>query len=328
MKKLLLVALAAAAVALTASTTIASGSGATSASPSCDFSALFDPISVVTGGHASVARGPFKEPVLKAGPSNSDTPHGNNQDPSPTFQATIPVYVHVITGNGGVGNVPDAQIAQQIVELNRGFAGFYDVVNDAAADPGKTVTGFSFAHAGTTRTQNNAWWLAEPGTPEEFAMKGALRQGDGTALNLYITSGAGDQFLGWAYFPKILVYKKAAILDGVVVHYGSLPGGFIPSFNLGFTAVHEAGHWLGLYHTFAPEPFGCRADGDRIDDTPAMQVPTSGCPVGKDTCPEPGVDPVHNFMDYSVDPCYTEFSTGQAARMQAHFSHWRLKKGT
>ena len=104
------------------------------------------------------------------------------------------------------------------------------------------------------------------------------------------------------------------------MHWGSLPGSFIDFFNLGFTATHEAGHWLGLWHTF---DFGCSANGDFVSDTPAMSVPTSGCPEGKDTCPQVGLDPIHNYMDYSVDPCYTEFTAGQSQRMQKQFLHFR-----
>ena len=32
-----------------------------------------------------------------------------------------------------------------------------------------------------------------------------------------------------------------------------------------------------------------------------------------------GLDPIENYMDYSYDACYTEFSPGQAARMQAQY---------
>ena len=31
-------------------------------------------------------------------------------------------------------------------------------------------------------------------------------------------------------------------------------------------------------------------------------------------------------MDYSYDICYTEFTQGQAERMQKQYAHWRLKR--
>ena len=158
-------------------------------------------------------------------------------------------------------------------------------------------------------------------SPEEFAMKDSLGVGGGTELNLYLTKGGG--LLGWAFVPRIRVWdKKYEVLDGVVVNSGSVPGGTIENYDLGHTVTHEVGHWLGLEHTFEK---GCLGDGDRVDDTPPQLVPTEGCPVGKDTCPEAGLDPIRNFMDYSYDACYEEFTDGQAARMQAQYLHWRLK---
>jgi hypothetical protein len=56
---------------------------------------------------------------------------------------------------------------------------------------------------------------------------------------------------------------------------------------------------MGLLHTFEG---GCKGSGDYIDDTPAQAGPTLGCPVGRDSCPkQPGLDPIHNYMDYSFE---------------------------
>ncbi|HEX6471899.1 MAG TPA: zinc metalloprotease [Streptosporangiaceae bacterium] len=217
----------------------------------------------------------------------------------------VPVDVHVVHA-GRAGNVPVARIRRQIAVLNATFGGRL----------GGADTGFRFALRRIDRTDNAAWYHH----PErhERAMKSRLHLGGARTLNLY-TADLGEQLLGWSTFPWR--YHGRAALDGVVVHVDALPGGSIPHYSRGLSATHEVGHWLGLFHTFQD---GCAKPGDRVADTPPEREPGQGCPAGgRDTCPSPGKDPIHNFMDYSYDTCMTEFTTGQSERMRAAWAAFR-----
>ena len=255
-----------------------------------------------TSSGAALGRGGVvREPVLEQ--VHADMPAAAKGRAGKGFKATVPVYFHVVT-DGATGALTNAQIQGQIDVLNTTFAG----------GEGGANTGFRFTLAGITRTDNADWFYANPGGTNEHTMKRTLKRGGDNALNLYSTT-AGD-YLGWAYLPDITTKPGQAYLDGVVFDWESIPGTsatYAGKYDQGETATHEVGHWLNLEHTFYG---GCSAKGDFVSDTPAEKTPTSGCPAGKDTCKQPGLDPIHNYMDYSYDSCYTEFTPGQAQRMR------------
>ena len=261
---------------------------------------LFSPLVPLS---PAVGRGGIvREPDL--GQLAEDLPASARGKAPGRFRVTVPVYFHVIS-DGSTGNVSNSAINDQIDVMNLAFRGFYGGAN----------TGFSFSLAGVTRTNNAAWFYAGPTTNEERAMKHALHQGGANALNIY--SSTAGVYLGWAYLPDIVQKPGQAYLDGIVIDWESMvhtSPTYEGRYDLGLTAVHETGHWLNLEHTFFG---GCNRHGDYVDDTPAELTPTSGCPADgtKDTClRDPGFDPIHNYMDYSYDQCYREFTPGQVQR--------------
>jgi hypothetical protein len=154
-----------------------------------------------------------------------------------------------------------------------------------------------FTLKGTTRTVNANW--ASDGN--EMAMKRSLRKGTYDTLNVYFLKDLGSN-LGYCYFPDAAGATPGSttqIRDGCSVLYSTVPGGGATNYDLGHTTTHEVGHWFGLYHTFQG---GCNGAGDSVSDTPAQASASSGCPVGRDSCPSAaGSDPIHNYMDYSYE---------------------------
>jgi hypothetical protein len=295
--------------ALAASALVPTAAAAAEPFPYCD------PMSAgarafFTGAPGAIAGrgGEMREPDL--GQTHQDLPASAKGKAPKQMTTTVDVYFHVVT-DGEIGSLTSKQIAAQVAVLNNTFAG----------GEGGAQTGFSFRLAGVTRTDNAGWFYSNPGGTNEHTMKRTLHQGGADALNLYSTTAGA--YLGWAYLPDIVTKPGQAYLDGVVVDWESMPGTsttYAGRFDQGETATHEVGHWLNLEHTFYG---GCSAKGDFVDDTPAQKTPTSGCPEGKDTCRQPGLDPIHNYMDYSFDSCYTEFTAGQAQRMRDAWLFYR-----
>ena len=248
---------------------------------------------------------------------------------------TIPVRFNVVykdVGQGG-GYLSDERIEAQM-----------DVLNDAYEG-----TGFSFYLDEIDRVAQPEWFnlvSANGSTPRYYRGSGKevkMKQffygdSDSETLNIY-TASLAQSLLGWAYFPSDFTAAATdgnplpSYFDGVVLDYRSLPAAEgtdsgdatrYSTYGEGDTATHEVGHWLELYHTFQG---GCTEPGDYVDDTAAEASPAFQCPIDRDTCTspdvDPGVDPIHNFMDYTWDECMYEFTPGQGTRMQAAWTSYR-----
>jgi len=243
----------------------------------------------------------------------------------------IPVVVHVLFHNAAQ-NISDAQILSQIEVLNKDFrllntdrqnipSPFKPFSADtriqfclARVDPqGRETRGI------IRRYTNNEYFLADDGM--KFKSRGGDDAWDSRKyLNLWVCSMLG-RTLGYATLPG-----GDPVKDGVVINYDvfGANGGQRSPFNLGRTATHEVGHWMGLMHLWGDED--CGSDG--VDDTPRQRGYNYGCPSFPHTtaCSENITgDMFMNFMDFTNDACMHMFTAGQKTKMRSVFSAtgWR-----
>jgi len=232
----------------------------------------------------------------------------------------IPTVFHIVTTTGKKDSIGPDTPSLQIAAMNKAYA----------------PVGFSFNLINTTNTVNDAWAV---GSGDDInAMKKALRQGTYSTLNIYFQSDLSGGVLGICSMPSQvgnsnstqLVDPKTYFDDGCSVNAGTMPNGTVFGYSQGMTAIHETGHWLGLFHVF--EGYSCSGDGDLIADTPPQSESTDGCPTSppKDSCPgdkwpdgTPMVDAIHNIMDYSTDACYQGFTQLQIQRMKQLWGMYR-----
>lgn len=254
---------------------------------------------------------------------------------------TIPVVVHIILPNPNM--VTDADVQWQINKMNEDFAGKNaDSVNAGpfAALFGHSKIQFCLAQqdekgnptsaierttSTTTFTRNNPEVLKNTGTC------GAKSWDVSRYFNIWVGT-ATDGTLGIATFPNsgIDEYQGIAIS---VNGFGNNPAYVSQNFNLGRTAVHEAGHFFYARHIWGDG--SCASDFPSIsglpaftDDTPPQSNSTSGCPTGNmasgcSGAPNPPGRMYQNYMDYTNDACYCMFTLNQVARMEAALEIFR-----
>lgn len=235
----------------------------------------------------------------------------------------IPVVVHVLYKNAAQ-NISDEQIRTQVDALNRDFRRKnWDTINTperfkalaadiqiefalAAADPkGRATTGIVRKATSVIRWDND--------DKIKFSSQGG---DDAWDSRYYLNFWVGDlgTLLGYSSQPG-----AAAEKDGVVINYttfGTINVG--PPYDLGRTATHEVGHWLGLKHIWGESYCG----DDLVDDTPKQGNFTAGCPDGfRSSCSNGDMGDMYmNYMDFTNDACMNLFTAGQKQRMLSFFS--------
>ncbi|KIY67989.1 hypothetical protein CYLTODRAFT_490152 [Cylindrobasidium torrendii FP15055 ss-10] len=261
------------------------------------------------------------------------------RDPEDIYQGPIQTYWHVLYANetDDGGYIQPEYISAQMDILNADFG----------------PSGFSFELRNVSYLQNAPAWqllnLTDANTVPDILAPN--RVGDYRTLNIFTASAistggtANQTTIGVASFPNFDDAPFPELNSSVFVVHWSLPnnaGAKIPILPassdytfLGKNLVHEVGHWTGLYHTFQPNlttQAECDPVNDQVNDTPAhiyIRELNSGnssisCDVMPDTCPDiPGLDPIHNYMNYIVDKCRFEFSPGQIARQHEQMYLYR-----
>lgn len=226
---------------------------------------------------------------------------------------TIPTVVHIVYyRRDETQNISEDQIQSQMDVLNADFRRMNTDADDTW--PQAADAEIEFCLVGVTRTSSRK---RSHGTTNSVKFSNQGGQDAWPAeqyLNIWVCD-IGGGILGYAQFPG-----GNPSTDGIVVDYrvfGTIGTATAP-FDLGRTATHEVGHYLGLRHIWGDG--GCGVD-DGIEDTPIAGAPNdTGLPCNEepDTCPdEPGSDMFQNYMDYSDDGCMNLFTTNQSEVMQA-----------
>ena len=293
--------------------------------------------SVSKAQHNSCGTDKYMAEILKTNPQllQSITDYNNSISNASNFDIklnkkgttrTIPVVFHIIH-TYGTENISKAQIDDQIKIMNEAYQRlnsdtsatrsiFKGVAADmdiefklARKDPSGNCT------EGITRTFST---LTDGG---DDAVKNLIRWDYRKYLNVWVIkniamdAGAGGRVLGYATLPA----NTNSTTDGIIVladYIGSI-GTAVGNGNKGRVLVHEAGHWLGLYHPFQGGCGGnCNNSGDYVCDTPPVSDPSFGCPTTNNTCNNDSpdqLDMVENFMDYANGSCQNIFTKGQKA---------------
>lgn len=276
----------------------------------------------------------YRQQLLQIKKQNENVHHNNNDGDidNDANIITVNVNFHIFISPSGEGDITDEQIQKQMEVLNKAFAG--NITKPRCRCLGLKSL-FRFEEPVKTPFQfvvNNTQRIVDEEIFQLETHKSLLKQIDlrrGTCADLNIFTGSYE-YLGSASLAYDCPndgenYKDPGVLDSVVLHYDTLPGGQNDNYSQGRTLVHEVGHWLGLFHTFEG---GCDGDalddGDGVQDTPKEAEPAFGCEAGRNSCPDDqGDDPVHNFMDYSTDCCLYQFTKGQRERMILHAGLYR-----
>ena len=235
----------------------------------------------------------------------------------------IPVVVHILY-NQTLENISEERVYSQLKVLNE----TYRRLNADTINTPKIFSGLAadcrieFRLATSDPKRRATSGIVRKYTPVKIwsaddKMKYSAEAGDDAwdatqYLNIWICNMG--RVAGYSSFPGGPADKDGIVLSTNVVGINTTTG-----YEMGKTAVHEVGHWLGLRHIWG-DAF-CGDDG--VDDTPKQNTFTPGCPTGvrKSCSTNSGGDMYMNYMDLTLDACTNLFTEGQKQKMRASFEN-------
>jgi len=248
-------------------------------------------------------------------------------------EVTIPVHIiiqHDPSNAIGTGdNLSLERIQSQIDVMNEDFSGTNAEFSTVPSEFAKGQSEISFCLASVDPQGNPTDGITRFGSTlswenNKFTIMSQTIWDRDQYLNIYVTPSIVG--LGISPIPSTS-YTIPEDWDAPAVLTSSFGGpGFATATNydLGRTAVHEIGHWLGLSHVWGPNAGGCGED-DGMDDTPLQEEPNYECPEypHADACSSSLM--FMNFMDYVDDNKMHTFSEDQVDYM--HFIIEEVRPG-
>lgn len=314
--------------------------------------------------------------------NNSGSKFNNNLNvnaaPPPVSNFIIPVVFHVISDPNNPTMVPTyAQIQMQLASLNAAFSNNLVSLNNVPQGSRAVHAKIQFCFAKLIQPGSTAWPNGTPGMMTYLstnqlmtnininsnASKSTLAALTNASFppsmylniwcvpNITTVNGANvnavPSVIGFGTFPWL-----GGVIDGIVMRndcignntYNNFTGNMFPPLDKGNILAHEAGHYLGLFHTFetlsggpslasaggAPGCYGTGGasnptlNGDLIFDTPPTMLNGNVLPGIYNTCNETYApysgsanenDQIENFMSYIDDDYMNTFTQNQSERM-------------
>lgn len=258
---------------------------------------------------------------------------------------TVPVVFHILH-TGGTENVPDSVVFNWLNNLNQRFANmvpFYDTSGVdidiefclATVDTNGNPTNGIDRHY--TPMSNMPLFAINNGLPATFpvfdSVAAVYHWNTLKYFNIYIVKSLainGIQYSGYGWWYT----NHGQRYDGIYITY-------LSNLSVDLLLPHEAGHYLGLSHTFQSgcANLNCLLYGDGVCDTPPDSIgigtctPTNSCQSDDDdTSANNPFRPVAlggigdqnddntNYMDYA---CVKHYTSGQKTRMQSVLTNFR-----